>query len=67
VWVDSGVPLTTSLSWAGKTDEEIAAMEKDKAKEKEENASMARVLLETARIRQDQSNQLLDEQNEEME
>jgi SPP1 family phage portal protein len=67
VWVDSGVPLSTSLSWAGKTDEEIEAMEKDKAKEKEENASMARVLLETARIRQDQSNQLLDEQNEEME
>jgi len=64
VWVDSGVPLTTSLSWAGKTDEEIAAMEKDKAKEKEENASMASILLQTARDRQNQSNQLLDEETE---
>jgi hypothetical protein len=64
VWTDSGVPLTTSLSWAGKTDEEIAAMEKDKAKEKEENASMASVLLQNVRDRQNQSNQLLDEETE---
>ena len=61
-WVESGVPLKTALSWAGKTDEEIAAMENDKAKEKEENASAAQVLLDVARNRQNQSNQLLDEQ-----
>ena len=64
-WVEGGVPLTTSLSWAGKTDEEIAAMEKDKAKEKEENASAAQILLDVARNRQNQSNQLLDENQDE--
>jgi hypothetical protein len=64
VWVESTVPLKTALAWSGKTDEEIAAMEKDKAKEKEENASMASVLLQTARDRQNQSNQLLDEETE---
>jgi hypothetical protein len=64
VWTESGVPLSTSLSWAGKTDEEIAAMEKDKQEEQEKNSSMARVLLDNARARQDQSNQLVDEEME---
>jgi hypothetical protein len=64
VWTESGVPLSTSLSWAGKTDEEIAAMEKDKQKEKEENASASRLLLDLARNRQSQSNQLVDEEME---
>ena len=67
VWTESGVPLTTSLSWAGKTDEEIEAMEKDKQEEKEKNASMAQTLLDLARERQSQSNQLLDEENIETE
>lgn len=64
VWTESGVPLSTSLSWAGKTDEEIAAMEKDKQKEKEENANASRLLLDLARNRQSQSNQLVDEEME---
>ena len=63
-WTDSGVPLNSALAWSGKTDEEIASMEKDKQAEREANASMASVLLQTARARQDQSNQLLDEETE---
>ena len=64
VWVDSGVPLKTALTWSGKTDEEVAAMEKDKQKEKEENANASRLLLDLARTRQSQSNQLVDEEME---
>ena len=64
VWVDSGVPLNTALSWSGKTDEEITAMEKDKLKEQEQNANASKVLLDAARTRQSQSNNLLDEETE---
>ena len=41
-WTDSGVPLNSALAWSGKTDEEIASMEKDKQAEREANASAAR-------------------------
>ena len=64
VWVESGVPLKTTLSWSGKTDEEIAAMEKDMLEEKEKNSSAAKLLLDAARARQSQSNQLVDEETE---
>ena len=63
-WTDSGVPLNSALAWSGKTDEEIASMEKDKQAEREANASAARIWLDAARVRQDQSNQLLDEETE---
>lgn len=58
VWVEAGAALRTALSWAGKTDEEIKEAEKDLEEAKKQGATVAKQLLDAARTKQDQSNEI---------
>jgi len=55
--VDAGIPLVTQLSREGWTKIDLNRMDKDKKDEEKERTSLAKQLLEEARIRQEQSNQ----------
>lgn len=54
--ISAGIPLVTQLRWEGKQKPEIEQLMRDKDEEKKRNAAMAPLLLERARVENEQTN-----------
>lgn len=59
---ESGIPLETALKWAGKPEAEIKEIQQLLAKEKKEQTTQAKLMLEQLKLQNQQSNEILPEE-----